>query len=54
MVTKAVRLKLVSDLSTEVFLVAFIRFIARQDLYSDIYSDHGTNFAGAEPQLIRK
>lgn len=48
---KAVHLELVSDLSTEAFLAAFDRFVARRGLPSDIYSDCGTNFVGAAKQL---
>jgi len=45
----AVHIKAVSDYSTEAFLAAFRRFISR--LCSDVYSDCGTNFAGANRQL---
>jgi len=48
---KAVHLEVVSDLSTDAFLAAFDRFIARRGLPSDIYSDCGTNFMGANKQL---
>jgi len=48
---KAVHLEVVSDLSTEAFLAAFDRFVARRGLPSDIYSDCGTNFVGANKQL---
>ncbi|XP_062557524.1 uncharacterized protein LOC134222387 [Armigeres subalbatus] len=49
--TKAVHLELVTDLSTERFLQALRRFIARRGRPSDIYSDNGTNFVGARNQL---
>jgi len=48
---KAVHLELVTDLSTEAFLAAFERFAARRGLPTDIYSDCGTNFVGANRQL---
>lgn len=48
---KAVHLEVVSDLSTEAFLAAFDRFVARRGLPTDIYSDCGTNFVGADKQL---
>jgi len=48
---KAVHLEPVTDLSTDAFLAAFDRFIARRGLPSDIFSDCGTNFIGADKQL---
>ncbi|XP_037906726.1 uncharacterized protein LOC119648870 [Hermetia illucens] len=51
MVTKAIHLELVSDLSTEAFLAAFKRFISRRGLCKEIYSDHGTNFTGASKYI---
>ncbi|XP_053686315.1 uncharacterized protein LOC128735856 [Sabethes cyaneus] len=51
MCTKAVHLELVTDLSTECFLKALRRFIARRGICSDIFSDNGTNFVGARNQL---
>ncbi|KYN29329.1 hypothetical protein ALC57_01229 [Trachymyrmex cornetzi] len=41
------RIKLVSSLSTEEFLEAFRRFVARRGRPSIIYSDNGRNFVGA-------
>ncbi|KAL4126593.1 hypothetical protein QTP88_010805 [Uroleucon formosanum] len=49
--TKAVHLEIVSDLSTDAFLAAFDRFVARRGLPNDVYSDCGTNFVGANKQL---
>ncbi|XP_022163934.1 uncharacterized protein LOC111029283 [Myzus persicae] len=49
--TKAVHLEVVSDLSTDAFLAAFDRFVARRGLPSDVFSDCGTNFVGADRQL---
>ncbi|XP_055585069.1 uncharacterized protein LOC129737925 [Uranotaenia lowii] len=51
MTTKAVHFELVSDLSTERFIQALRRFTARRGKCSDIYSDNGTNFVGADNQL---
>ena len=48
---KAVHLELVSDLMSEAFIATLRRFIARRELPSTIWSDHGTNFVGANNQL---
>ena len=48
---KAVHLELVSDLTAEAFLAALRRFIARRGHPSLIWSDHGTNFVGANRKL---
>lgn len=47
MVTKAVHLELVSSLSTEDFFATLSRFMARRGQCSQLYSDNGTNFIGA-------
>ncbi|XP_075150765.1 uncharacterized protein LOC142224874 [Haematobia irritans] len=44
--TKAVHLEATSDLSSQSFLAAFARFIARRGCPSCIYSDNGKNFTG--------
>ncbi|XP_058808422.1 uncharacterized protein LOC131674012 [Phymastichus coffea] len=49
--SKAVHIELVSDLSTEGFLIAFRRFVSRRGIPSNVYSDNGTNFVGADRQL---
>ena len=51
MVTKATHLELVSDLSTQAFLNALRRFVLRRGKPSDIHSDNGTNFVGANKDL---
>ena len=48
---KAVHLELVSDLTTEAFIAALCRFVARRGCPSLIWSDHGTNFVGANREL---
>lgn len=49
--TKAVHLEFVSSLSTEAFLAALDRFVSRRGLCTDIFSDQGTNFVGADREL---
>ncbi|XP_070529999.1 uncharacterized protein [Cardiocondyla obscurior] len=51
--TRAVHVELVSDYTAEAFLAAFRRFISRRGLPQSIYSDCGTNFAGAKAELRR-
>jgi len=49
--TKIIYIELVSDLTTNAFLNAFKRFIARRGKVSHMFSDNGTNFQGASNQL---
>ena len=51
MVTKAVHIEAVSDLTTQAFLAAFRRFTARRGLCANMYSDNGTCFVGANRKL---
>lgn len=53
MATKATHIELVSSLSTEAFLASMRRFASRRGKCSNIYSDNGTNFAGANAELIK-
>ena len=48
---KVVHIEPVSDLTTETFVVALRRFIARRGKPSEIFSDNGTNFVSAVKQL---
>nr|XP_033204725.1 uncharacterized protein LOC117165443 [Bombus vancouverensis nearcticus] len=48
---KAVHIELVSDLTSEAFIAALRRFIARRGFCVTIYSDNGTNFVGANNEL---
>ena len=48
---KAVHLELVSDLSSDAFISALWRFIARRGKPTLIWSDNGTNFVGAPTEL---
>lgn len=54
LVTKAVHLELVADLSTPAFLAAFRRMCARRGTPRHVYSDNGTNFVGANNILKRE
>ncbi|XP_011868252.1 PREDICTED: uncharacterized protein LOC105562212, partial [Vollenhovia emeryi] len=49
--TKEVHLEVVSNMTTDAFLNAFKRFIGRRGKPSDIFSDNGTNFVGANAEL---
>ncbi|XP_076231248.1 uncharacterized protein LOC143177269 [Calliopsis andreniformis] len=49
--TKAIHLEVVSDLTTEAFLAALKRFIARRGICRNVYSDNGSNFIGAQNEL---
>ena len=48
---KAVHLELVSDLTSEAFISALRRFVARRGKLTLIWSDNGTNFVGAKTEL---
>lgn len=47
LVTKAIHLEVVSDLTSTAFIAAYKSFTGRRGLCQDIYSDNGTNFIGA-------
>ncbi|XP_055605904.1 uncharacterized protein LOC129754066 [Uranotaenia lowii] len=51
--TKAVHIELVADLSTAKFIQALRRFVSRRGLCSDMHSDNGLNFLGADNELRR-
>ncbi|GFW71555.1 transposable element Tc3 transposase [Trichonephila clavipes] len=50
-VVKAIHLEIVSDLTTEAFLAALKRFVARRGRPIEIHSDNGRNFVGANNEL---
>lgn len=45
--TKAIHLEAITDLSSAAFIAAFRRFLSRSGQCSDVYTDNGTNFVGA-------
>ncbi|XP_033251528.1 uncharacterized protein LOC117190588 [Drosophila miranda] len=51
LLTKAVHIEVVSDLSTKAFLNALKRMGGRRTLPTDIFCDNATNFLGASNQL---
>ncbi|XP_060873756.1 uncharacterized protein LOC132947470 [Metopolophium dirhodum] len=51
MSVKAVHLEAVSDISTDAFLAALDRFVARRGIPDSMYTDCGTNYVGAAKQL---
>ena len=42
---------MISNLTSEVFIAALKRFIARRGLIDHLFSDNGTNFVGANREL---
>ncbi|KAL7291704.1 hypothetical protein TKK_0014493 [Trichogramma kaykai] len=53
MVVRAVHIEIVSDLTTQVFLAAFARFVARRGPCRTLYSDNATTLKGASSKLAR-
>lgn len=51
--TKAIHIEVVSDLTTTAFLAAFKKFTSRRGLCTNLYSDNGTNFVGAN-NILKK
>ncbi|XP_041451907.1 uncharacterized protein LOC121405322 [Drosophila obscura] len=49
--TKAIHLEAKSDISTDTFLAAFARFVARRGCPHEVQSDNGRNFVGASRSL---
>ena len=51
--TRAVHIEVADDMTTDCFINAFRRFIARRGHPKKVFSDNGTNFKGAE-SILRK
>lgn len=51
MSTRAIHLEAVTDLSSQAFMAAFRRFVARRGHCLNLWSDNGTNFIGAAKEL---
>lgn len=51
MLTRAIHVELVSDLTTNAFLAALRRFTSRRGLPCKMFSDNATNFVGAQNEL---
>ncbi|GFV94477.1 uncharacterized protein TNCV_3353131 [Trichonephila clavipes] len=48
---KTVHIELVSDLTSQAFIAALKRFMARRDKCAKLFSDNGKNFAGASNEI---
>ncbi len=53
MATRAIHIEIVSSLTTEAFIAAYKRFISRRGLCTDVFSDNGTYFVGANTVMKR-
>ncbi|XP_038215213.1 uncharacterized protein LOC119834785 [Zerene cesonia] len=51
MATRAIHLEVVSDMTSETFLAAFKRFVARRGHVTELWSDNGTTFVGSAREL---
>ena len=52
MTTRAVHIEIVSSMDTSSCVMGIERFFARRGTPSVIWSDNGTNFVGAEKELL--
>jgi hypothetical protein len=52
MVTKAIHIELVSDMTTCAFLAAYRRFTVRRGVCREMWSDNGTTFVAASEEIL--
>ncbi|XP_063540068.1 uncharacterized protein LOC134749095 [Cydia strobilella] len=52
MVTKAIHIECVSNMSMEAFMAAFRRFTSRRGFVKEMWSDHGTNFISSSKEIL--
>ena len=50
---RAVHIEVAHNLTTDSFINAVLRFVARRGPPRIVYSDNGSNFTGAEPDILR-
>ena len=50
--TRAIHLEIISSMDTSACVAGIERFIARRGMPNEIWSDNGTNFVGAEKELL--
>ena len=48
---RAVHIEVAHDLTSDSFIEAFTRFVSRRGAPIEVFSDNGTNFRGAEPEI---
>ena len=51
MTTRAMHLAIAGDITTDSFILALLRFIARRENVKDNRSDNGANFKGAQKEF---
>ncbi|XP_061706724.1 uncharacterized protein LOC133517425 [Cydia pomonella] len=52
MVTKAIHIECVSNMTMEAFMAAFRRFTSRRGFVKEMWSDHGTNFISSSKEIL--
>ena len=51
--SRAIHIEVLSSLEADSFINGFIHFVSRRGCPSQIYSDNGTNFVGAQAEIAR-
>ena len=52
LIMRAVRIKVVPNLDTDICLIAFLQFITRKGKWRTLISNNGTNLVGAEQEYV--